>query len=121
MSIIVNIEKPIVCPASEARRLYDKNLTIVYDTLRRIDNQIRRVAPVQQALELAGENCVYSTECAHASEPPHVMKMVIEELKLLGYTVTVEPTGYKYIPAGLRDDYDDNGPTWENYAINLKW
>ena len=45
---------------------------------------------------------------------------VIDKLKELGYHAVIKLYGDKYVPRGLADD-DGNGPSHQNYGIQISW
>ena len=49
------------------------------------------------------------------------MIRVSSKLESLGFKVTIERYGDKYVPRGLRDDYDGTGPLHQNYGYIIDW
>ena len=49
------------------------------------------------------------------------MIRVSSKLESLGFKVTIERYGDKYVPRGLRDDYDGTGPMYQNYGYVIDW
>ena len=49
------------------------------------------------------------------------MIRVLSKLESLGFKVTIERYGDKYVPRGLRDDYDDTGSMYQNYGYIVDW
>lgn len=49
------------------------------------------------------------------------MIRVSSKLESLGFKVTIERYGDKYIPRGLQDDYNGTGPMYQNYGYVINW
>lgn len=106
--------------AKEAKQLYDESGAEVEQFLK---NSVEK--PVTDAAK-GGKRFVFIClgtvrlyEHAQDKLTP-LNKAVLERLVELGYRARVVLDGDKYVPRGLADD-DGNGPTVQNYGIQIGW
>jgi len=50
-----------------------------------------------------------------------LQQKTFDELKKYGYAVSYGFYGEGYVPRGLSDDDDGNGPAYRNYGITVTW
>jgi hypothetical protein len=106
--------------AKEAKSLYDKSGQEVEDYLKyTVEKEVVKAAEGgrRQTFIHLGSLELFR----HLSQDiTPLQKAVVEKLKELSYRAEIKHDGDRYVPRGLADD-DGNGPSHQNYGIQIGW
>jgi len=106
--------------AKEAKELYDKSGQEVADYLsHHVEGYVRSAAESGKRFVFIHVGTVDPYEHVDQKLTPQ-NKAVVEKLQELGYRARFVLDGDKYVPRGLQDD-NGNGPSHQNYGIQIGW
>ncbi len=106
--------------AKEAKELYDQSGAEVTDFLERnVESKVSYAAKSGKRLVFIHLGSKGMFDHLDQLITP-LQKAVVEKLLELGYRARIVLDGEKYVPPGLADD-DGNGPSHQNYGIQISW
>ena len=106
--------------AKEAKELYDQSGQEVADYLKHsVEKKVKDAANGGKRQVFIDMGSVRQFEYLHHTTTP-LQQAVADKLKTLGYCAVIKLDGDKYVPRGLADD-NGNGPTIQNYGIQISW
>jgi hypothetical protein len=106
--------------AKEAKELYDQSGQEVEDYLKHsVEQRVKKAAEGGKRNVFIHLGSVEQFEYLHHTTTP-LQQAVVDKLKTLGYCAVIKLDGDKYVPRGLADD-NGNGPTIQNYGIQISW
>jgi len=106
--------------AKEAKELYDQSGAEVTDFLERnVESKVSYAAKSGKRLVFIHLGSKGMFDYLDQLITP-LQKAVVEKLLELGYRARIVLDGEKYVPPGLADD-DGNGPSHQNYGIQISW
>jgi hypothetical protein len=106
--------------AKEAKELYDKSGQEVADFLKHsVEQAVVKAAEGGKRQVFIHLGSVKQFEYLDRTITP-LQQAVEWKLKELGYRADIKLDGDKYVPRGLADD-NGNGPTIQNYGIQISW
>jgi len=109
-----------VITAKEAKELYDKSGQEVADYLTHtVEKEVVKAAEggKRQVTIHLGAKGPFDHLC-DVIKP--LEKAVVDKLKELGYRAEIKLYGDYYVPSALADD-DGDGPSYQNYGIQIGW
>jgi hypothetical protein len=106
--------------AKEAKELYDQSGQEVEDFLKHnVEQVVWKSATGGKRQAFIHLGSVKQFEYLDRTITP-LQQAVADKLKTLGYRADIKLDGDKYVPRGLADD-NGNGPTIQNYGIQISW
>lgn len=106
--------------AQEAKQLYDESGAEVEQFLKQsVEQRVTYAAKGGKRQVFIDMGSVKQFEYLANTITP-LQQAVADKLKSLGYRVEIRLDGDKYVPRGLADD-NGNGPTIQNYGIQIGW
>jgi hypothetical protein len=106
--------------AKEAKELYDQSGQEVADYLKHsVEKKVKEAAEGGKRQVFIDMGSVRQFEYLRSTITP-LQQAVADKLKELGYRVEIKLDGESYVPRGLADD-NGNGPTIQNYGIQISW
>jgi hypothetical protein len=106
--------------AKEAKELYDQSGQEVEDFLKfNVEKEVVKSAEGGKRQVFIHLGSVKQFEYLDRTITP-LQQAVADKLKTLGYRADIKLDGDKYVPRGLADD-NGNGPTIQNYGIQISW
>jgi hypothetical protein len=106
--------------AKEAKELYDQSGQEVADYLKHsVEKKVKEAAEGGKRQVFIDMGSVRQFEYLQSTITP-LQQAVADKLKELGYRVEIKLDGESYVPRGLADD-NGNGPTIQNYGIQISW
>jgi hypothetical protein len=106
--------------AKEAKELYDQSGAEVNDYLKNtVERIVKKAAEGGKRQVFIDMGSVRQFEYLHHTITP-LQQAVADKLKELGYRAEIRLDGDKYVPRGLADD-NGNGPTIQNYGVQISW
>ena len=106
--------------AKEAKELYDQSGQEVEDFLKHnVEQAVVKAAEGGKRQVFIHMGSVKQFEYLDRTITP-LQQAVADKLKTLGYRADIKLDGDKYVPRGLADDMG-NGPTIQNYGIQISW
>jgi hypothetical protein len=116
----VEIKRESMLTAKEAKQLYDKSGAEVDQFLKHnVEKEVVKAANGGKRQVFIDMGSVKQFEYLHHTITP-LQQAVADKLKELGYRVEIKLDGESYVPRGLADD-NGNGPTIQNYGIQIGW
>lgn len=106
--------------AKEAKQLYDESGAEVEQFLKNeVEKRVTDAAKGGKCYVFIHLGSVKQFEYLDRTITP-LQQAVADKLKTLGYHARIRLDGDKYVPRGLADD-NGNGPTIQNYGIQISW
>jgi len=106
--------------AKEAKELYDKSGAEVDVYLKnRVEKEVVKAAEGGKRITVIHLGSKGMFDHLDQIITP-LQKAVVDKLKELGYRAEIKLYGESYVPRGLADD-DGNGPSHQNYGIQIIW
>ena len=106
--------------ANEAKQLYDESGHEVEQFLKHsVEQNVSNAAKGGKREVFIHLGSVKQFEYLDRTITP-LQQAVADKLKTLGYRADIKLDGDKYVPRGLADD-NGNGPTIQNYGIQIGW
>lgn len=106
--------------AKEAKELYDQSGQEVEDYLKHsVEQRVKKAAEGGKRQVFIDIGSVKQFEYLRSTITP-LQQAVADKLKELGYRVEIKLEGAPYVPRGRADD-NGNGPTIQNYGIQISW
>jgi hypothetical protein len=106
--------------AKEAKELYDQSGQEVADFLKHnVEQRVKKAAEGGKRDVFIHLGSVAQFEYLDRTITP-LQQAVADKLKTLGYRADIKLDRDKYVPRGLADD-NGNGPTIQNYGIQISW
>ena len=106
--------------AQEAKQLYDESGAEVEQFLKHsVEQNVSNAAKGGKCDVFIHLGSVKQFEYLDHTITP-LQQAVADKLKTLGYRADIKLDGDKYVPRGLADD-NGNGPTIQNYGIQIGW
>ena len=106
--------------AQEAKLIYDNSGVEVQEFLdQKIEHAVKIAAGLGKRYYIYHLGSIAPYMRIH-QEDHRVEMLAAEELKKLGYHVSIGTYGDSYVPRGLSDD-EGNGPDHKNYGITIGW
>jgi hypothetical protein len=106
--------------AKQAKQLYDESGAEVTDFLKhQVEKKVTDAAKGGKRFVFIYLDTIGPFDHVEGKLTP-LNRAVVEKLQELGYRARIVLDGERYVPRGLQDD-DGNGPSHQNYGIQIGW